>query len=1243
MPLNVRQVFPDVGDDYLAFAKEHPVGSNIPDPSSAERIAYHVLGAPIKAASGLSTAVKNLLGVPLEEESPELQAAAAIKPGTGGDAVSDFALGGLLPMALQMYATGGILNAGGLPALAARSPLAARVVSEAAQFGTIGLQTDRQAGAVEAAVGGTIGGLKGLPLGGRILPAALLGLASKAYYDSQHPESVVGGFTQGDIAGTLNTLFGIVGKRVPARPVVPDNFAIVATEAAPEATPVFTSPEHQTLFNAANESSLKFTSGEGVEGIKTSPSEIAPPPPIYTPPPAQELIQWPQVPRVEPPSNIPERLAGEAVLTAPQASPDSVLKTILTGEVPSSVEDAKTTMAKKLVAANAKYGGFIEPAALSALGRTAAGAFVGGTAGALADPEGKEGFALGAALGGGAALLGPSILRSIAELKSKTPLQKSGAQASGSGKRSYQEMVAKAKFAVSRGEDTFLDRGLDRFDKWFSSTRSEGLKRVLGNARGIANFQVENMEEAIRKASIGFKPDANVIKETEQFLLGDIPESQYLQSLQNETAEVQAYRNLHVEARKSMDGLMEIGSKGQPEARKKLMLDTRGEYLTSGFKLFNSQKYKPTQQSVNELADRLTKEGEWTDLSLEGKRAALWQYVHDVKQQKGLYTLGGSKESPRIDQQIFKKKKILNQEWRNFLGDITDPTERVRLTLLKLKPMAEAAEAMSQVVNGLKDDLGNPYVYANRTLLEAAQKTNPSIELQNYQYIPNDYRYGQLQGKMVHRHIADVLDDWEQASKVDSGWTRSIAGLNRLMKSNVTYRNPAAIMRQVLGAPFFMAIGKAHPKDWGETLTAIRNPRSELGRELIERGIVNSDYISRDVMREVDNVTGGLAKIANSSAGKGVMGMLDEKIVKGMGHIRNLDHKMADLFRAPDNFVRANAYVSAKYRIAKELGKQLDDPEVINKAVEFTNRYTMNYDLVAPIIKSARNIPGLSLFLTYTAEITRLMKNIGQDAISGKGPETAHALMALGTIAALPEIAQKVSESNLSEKDKADWDKVKAGLPYYSKNRYKLVTGRDKKNGSFNYIDYSSIVPIDNYAQMVKALASGNLADAAKLNPVVGWDNSPAFNIISQNVSGIDKYTHRPLRGTAERLGTVSRELLGPFDPGSGSIRRKAEQAFAINSEGERGLTDKAGRRLTPADFFATAFAGLGSGQYNLDTIQRSQVAQAKSDIANELAYLNDIVKSDAKKEVKQAAAERTKLAIVAIQQQLNETINPTH
>lgn len=1254
-----------VGTDFLQYLQKNPVGRISSEPGLLSRAAYHVGASPVRAAEGLSKSIRNLLGIEVNDTPAPL--ATQIEPATTGwGKVVDFAGGGLLPLVEEMAATGGVLKGLGIAKLASASPLAARVAQEGAAFGTIGLQTGREEGSVEAGIGGVLGASRFLPPALRVPLAAALGYGTKQYYDAEHPEPVVGGATAGDLAGSLNALFGVMGKRLPMRPGgIPDNFyratqplepaGSIPKSAEVGTTPLGPQPMSPEEWAASMQQKIGGT-GEASPSIATvandpsftkavaernrpfNPITFSPTGSGYS---ASEPIPKQRIPYVETPTLSETPRFGEDKLTSQMLPADArsadAIREFRAGNV-----GAKDLSIKRPLEA-----GYIDPALQAALGRAVIGGLTGGTVGAVADPDGKEGFYLGAAIGAGALGFGPAMLKTISELKVNHSPSVSGAQAAGAplARKSYQEMVAKAKFAVSRGEDTFLDRSMERMDRWFASTRSENLKAVLGNAKGIVNFQVENMEEALRKASIGFKPDDALIKRTEEFLTGSMDEATYLQQLQSAPADAQAYGNLMKEARNSIDGLMEVASKGQTsKAREELLLNTRGEYLRQSYKLFNNPKYKPSQQAVNELADKLTTDGDWSNLSLDGKRAALWDYANQVQQAKGKYkAFSGSGESPKIDQSVFRKKKVLDQEWKNYLGDITDPVERVRLTLLKLKPMAEASEAMSQVVSGLKDDLGNPYVFADRTALESAQKTNPSTELQNYRYIPNDYRYGQLQGKMVHRHIADVLDDWENATQVDSAWGRSLVGLNRFMKSNVTYRNPAAIMRQVLSAPMMMALAKAHPKDWGETMASIRNPRSALGREMIERGIVNSDYVSRDVMREVDTVTEGLSKIANASAGKGVMGQLDAKILKGMGHLRSFDHKLADLFRAPDNFVRANAYVSAKYRIAKELGKAIDDPEVLSKATEFTNRYTMNYDLVAPVIKAGRNIPGLSLFLTYTAEISRIMKNIGEDAISGDGAKIAHALLALGTVAALPEIAQRVSESNLSEKDNEDWQKAKSGQPYYSQNRYKIVTGRDKKTGSFNYIDFSSIVPTDNFGQMARALIQGNFKDAAQLNPVVGWDNNPVLNILSQQITGENRYTHRPLRGTGDRLAIVANELGGPLTPaltegGGGSIVRKGIQAFSMNADGELGLTDKKGVRLTPGDWWRT-IAGVGSGQLNLNAIQKGQVAEAKAQVANEMAYLNDVIKSDSPSETKRSAAERTKLAIIAIQQQLEQQL----
>lgn len=891
-----------------------------------------------------------------------------------------------------------------------------------------------------------------------------------------------------------------------------------------------------------------------------------------------------------------------------------------------------------------------------ALGRTAMGSFVGGTVGGLTDePGSNRNFATGAILGGLATLVGPSAVK-LALSNSDSALKTTKA----TGTLTMDNLIAQSKLNIFRGSDALADRVVSRADSLFGMSIPEGFKRILGQAKGSAADQLRTLDESFRKMSLGFKPSEDLRKDVMAFLEGN----QDLQQLQNKYAaagdETSAYIDLANNARGAIDGLIEVAASGIGGVeRAEMMLGSRKQYMRQSYKLFTDSSFSPSEQATQVLADKIVKEGTWKGMSREGVYEALRQYSKEVQQQKGAYRKSTSLTGKSIDQTVFFHRKKLDKEWTDFLGEITDPVERVNLTIMKLRPMAEASKFMSKIIEGAdsKTADGLPYTFADRTSKEAflaqlkkdagdaptAAQSAQMAELQQYTYLADDMRYGAARNRLVHRHVADVIKAWDESSKVDSAMGRAMLGLNSFMKANVTYRNPIGIIRQFASAPVFAMIARSDWNLMGESLAAIRDPSHPLHREIIQNGIVNVDAITKDVYREIDQMTGGISNIKSTDAGKAFLGSIDSRVLDAAGKVKNADLRIADWFRLPDNVVRVSAYLSAKNRIAQQIGKAIDDPEVINKAIEFTNRYTMNYEHLPQAVKAGRHVPGVNLFLSYTAEMARIAKNLGEDLIKGDaigGPGSRlNAALALGLLVAIPETVQGLSESNLSEEDRKDWDTVKKNLPGYAKNRFYFVTGRDKKTKQFSYVDFSSLIPTDQFNQTGRALLGGDVSTTMQVNPVIGWDNSPLFNIVGQQVLGRDRITQREFRGWPDRFANIAKELGGPLTPKVGSIWRGAEQAFSENSDGGLGITDKSGRTLTPQDFLLPYMTSLRSGTYDLDAIKRNVIARAKNEIANETAYLNDVLRSNVSDEKKTRAYERALQATIEIQEMLRQSL----
>jgi hypothetical protein len=317
--------------------------------------------------------------------------------------------------------------------------------------------------------------------------------------------------------------------------------------------------------------------------------------------------------------------------------------------------------------------------------------------------------------------------------------------------------------------------------------------------------------------------------------------------------------------------------------------------------------------------------------------------------------------------------------------------------------------------------------------------------------------------------------------------------------------------------------------------------------------------------------------------------------------------------------VRVAAYVKRK---KIEIAKGLSEQEARDEATKFTNRYTMNYGAVNDAVKFLRNVPFVSPFISYNAEMARILKNLGEDVINGTGEDRAWAAAGLAQLLALPLLAAKMGDASLSGKDRDEWEKLKALEPSFLKHQLKMPLGREK-DGSFRYFSFGPVAPAGDFASMIRDLATGDLKTLAMENPFVGLDKTPAINQIVAQVAGEDPVTHAPVKTGAQRVTRLLQSVTPSLTPVIGNEWQRDARAFTPNDEGGRGLLDpKTGRRDTPADALR-GLIGLRTSSENPRSLLASQrtsmndeLSQASQDARRLLRNAAPVIKAAAQKKL---------------------------
>lgn len=939
----------------------------------------------------------------------------------------------------------------------------------------------------------------------------------------------------------------------------------------------------------------------------------------------------------------------------------------------SQVLDSEGTASSIRARQSSSEGGFIMPELSAAMSRAGIGSLIGGVVGGLTDDKGDHtGFILGAMAGAAAGSMGPSAARSLVEAlgKMKTIPPPSGQAGKGIAQRAadlgnlaknFRQVLVDKSGAAFRGSEKVSDRVVRYLDSRLGLLLSSEVKRSLAESKGAASVLLDRIDSSILKLSLRFNPDEAVKTVANQFLDGKLSRDQFLQQLQNAAKlnpEIETYAKFVVTARESVDGLQRMISEGVGDPKlRKIINESIGQYLTRTYKVFTDPKWKPNVESIEKLVDELHTKNVFKGSTREDIRTILDQYVREVKATKSFYKVSGSPTGEAINQRVFKERKELSSAWREFLGEITDPTERIYQTVFRLRPMAEASKYFSSLskvqVDGIPQvfNAGERDAFRNQLLqrLQSMSKDSPEAvkinqqlkELAGYQPVENLPKYGDLKGKLVSQHVWDTLATFDSITDViDHPLLRSIAGAHTMIKLGRTVLNPLTTVRNYLTSPMFMALARVtNPNDITEAWNVMRNIDHPLHKEVISQGISGVDQIRTEFFKEFESITGGKYNFGSIDMSNLGMGKLDLDLAEKVS--RRGFRKLLDFYRVPDNVVRIASYISAKRRISQKLGLDINHPDVVSKATDFTNRYTMNYDTIAPIFKAARQLPFTNLFLSYTVEMARIGKNLMEDLVRGGDGITSHSRMyaaaPFAMLAVIPEMWQAASEAELSPKDKADWDKAKALMPEYSRTRYRMGIHRDPKTKQFHYYDFTPLLAGDSFNQMTRAILKGDWEALASVNPVVGWDNTPLANILISQATGKDLHTRREFRSesqVSDRFASIAKEILPPWVPSVGSEALRFQQAYSQNEAGLSGITNlKTGQRLTPADVWLPYFSGVKSGSTSLSVLQKRRQQEAKNEVANEVAYLNDVLKSDLPLDKKAKAADKTRLALAAIRE----------
>lgn len=867
--------------------------------------------------------------------------------------------------------------------------------------------------------------------------------------------------------------------------------------------------------------------------------------------------------------------------------------------------------------------GSISPEMLSFLGRYGITSAIGATVGAAeADEDSRlEGAITGAVVGGLAGHFGAKIFSALAKGHTKAATTGTTAGRIAAMGRNVQDDVINLAKAVT-GNETMAARAASR---WGLATEYERIARFIEKNVGVnpavARFLdkshglVNDLSETMRTAIKGLTRIDGVSRhypELNQYFEGKMLHADLMAKVPKEVADLAAT------AMQARTALQKIALDGLgPGKLSTTIQESIGKYLTTAYKVFHDPKYIPSDSQIQAAARSMF--SDWGNF--ETRMDLLYEYLHEIKANKGLYR-GGAGKGAALDV-LLARKEILTPEFKAMLGEYKNPLERMAFTGVKLVNAGRSAEFFNEVARGTKTNgLKYSYTTAEReaeiaTLqslsrlghspIERAAAATKLKELQEYVWNADGVSSGRLSRTWLDRRMRDQLANYDSAvTGFTSPLMRAVINTTNMIKYGQIILSPLQFVRQVYSMPVLGIMAKTNPVDWLKAFRTLNDKSPEGLKELTrlkQLGVYGGDPVGGMFRKDMQNLMeGSLDKVINDRLRQGL-------------------HRWEEFWRQPDIMIRVSAF---QRKEAELLERGVAREAATDKAIDHMNRYTMNYATVPPVVQKGRQLPFVNQYLSFSYEAMRIAKNLGEDAIKGD----LHAIGALATVATLPFIIQQMAESALSPEDKKEWNKVKNLGRDYERHNFRFVQGRNP-NGDFRYILFSPLVPHDPWLQSIRAIMAGDTSALAAANPVVGWENTPLLNVATTLVSGRNRFSGQKLHTVTDYANSVRKDV-APLLLGNDLDRIK--RALTPNEEGGRGVIDtKTGKVSSISEILQTYATSIRPYTVRPEHLLRQAQAEAMDRIRSQQLTYRQILSTNASAEQKQRAKDNFDKAMTQI------------
>jgi len=644
-------------------------------------------------------------------------------------------------------------------------------------------------------------------------------------------------------------------------------------------------------------------------------------------------------------------------------------------------------------------------------------------------------------------------------------------------------------------QKAFASKKRERYDtklttllgKPFGTHSDKEVKEIMVRSRGALNSAIIEANEVGKR----LKELNEKYNYTEQELNDLLHDHNKIKAL--EDSEI---KNVLIEMRMGIDALSKtLIAEDLIAGQTMFTVDGNlGLYVTQSYKNFEVKGWEQTDNLIiKKTKDFLYREAKKDNPDATEKRLT---EIRDVNYKKlnsdknFAYNIknGGSLDGLSRLTSIFKQRKEVPQEIKDFWGEIDDPIFNYNNTVKKVAQTITAERMYKDLY-----EIGNGKFISDTQTLDTFNKLVGA-------------KWGSIEGKFVDNEMFAVMNQMSpEKGEGAFNWVYDqYMRLVLLNKKTKTVWNPGTHVKNIIGNTAFatmnghinMDVGTMYEDAKASMKATMGSSNAELDvirKNLIEKGVLSSSASLeeiRNISKDLGDTDYDLSKYLDEGNGK-IQKLMSKSVRYAGMPFKYFDDKATRAYQAEDDVWKFYGFLSEKARYIKAgiSEKEADDMAARN----IINLYP-NYNEIPRIIRYIGRSPLVGSFVAFQAESFRNTKNavkLGFEEIGSSNPEIRKigSKRIAGTIATMTLLEglqlytmqfisqslglaggdEEESEERRQRTMVAEWDRD-GSLAYVDSGVLESKTNENQMENDkyFDYINFSSISGVGHIRDILR-------------------------------------------------------------------------------------------------------------------------------------------------------------------------------